>query len=457
MLYKSGPHPQREVFMSTLVAGRLCLCVFVLAIVCAADAQEKLEGEWHLSTVISGQARDERLTLHQRSGAVTGDIFKGAHIPLEGTVGNAEIHFSLTEGDGSRSSYAGRLVGDGMSGEFTLTAEAGYSLTGSWSARRFPSRPSGLPQVHDFVPREFHRALSGTATPVLHLWPGDTLHTTSIDANGIDEHSIVRSASGNPMTGPFYVEGAMPGDLLVVHIRSLRLNRDWAMTDKGLVSRAMTPEYRARIKPDWTETRWHLNREQGTATPEKPSERLKNVVLPVRPALGAIAVAPRSGEVPPPATDSGSVGGNLDFNQLSEGTTVYLPVFQAGALLYVGDAHALQGDGELNGNALETSMEMELTVNVLREKNIGMPRIENSEYLMAVGLAGSLDAAFARATSELATWLQSDYNLPSSDVAELLGTSIRYNIAEVADRNVEIVACFPKRVLAMIQTGPSSR
>jgi hypothetical protein len=76
---------------------------------------------------------------------------------------------------------------------------------------------------------------------------------------------------------------------------------------------------------------------------------------------------------------------------------------------------------------------------------------------MAIGLAGSLDAAFARATSELAAWLQSDYNLPSSDVAELLGTSIRYNIAEVADRNVEIVACFPKRVLAMIQTGPSPR
>lgn len=434
-----------------------CLGLFVFAAAAVAGAQSNLEGEWKLSTVLLGQSLGERLMLHQKNGELSGDILRGAHMPLEGTVSNADIRFSLKEGDGSRSDYVGHWSGDEMSGDVKMIAEAGYTITGSWSAHRAPSKPPNGPQLHDFIPHEFYRELSSTTKPVLHLWPGDTLHTTSIDAGGTDEHSVFRSAGGNPLTGPFYVEDAMPGDVLVVHIKSLRLNRDWAISDKGLVSRAMTPEYRARIKPDNTETRWHLDREKGIATPEKPSEKLKNIALPLRPMLGCIAVAPRSGEVPLATLDSGSMGGNIDFNQLREGTTIYLPVFQPGALLYVGDAHALQGDGELNGYALETSMDIKLTVDVLHEKNIGMPRAENGEYLMAIGLAGSLDAAFAKATSELALWLQSDYKLSSADVAELLGTSIQYNIAEVADRNVEIVAKMSKQVLAAIQTSTPPR
>jgi acetamidase/formamidase len=102
----------------------------------------------------------------------------------------------------------------------------------------------------------------------------------------------------------------------------------------------------------------------------------------------------------------------MDFNQIAEGTTLYLAVLQPGALLYVGDGHALQGDGELNGNALETSMDIEFSVEVRQKKEIGTPRAENADFPMAMGLAGSLDNAFSRATSELATWLQEDYKLP---------------------------------------------
>ena len=142
----------------------------------------------------------------------------------------------------------------------------------------------------------------------------------------------------------------------------------------------------------------------------------------------------------------------MDFNEIREGATVYLAVSQPGALLYVGDGHALQGDGELNGNALETSLDVELSVDVLREKNIAGPRVENAEYLMAMGLSGSLDDAFRQAGSALAKWLQQDYKLTGKETAVLLGAVIEYQISEVADRNVGVVAKVRKKYLP-----PSSR
>ena len=130
----------------------------------------------------------------------------------------------------------------------------------------------------------------------------------------------------------------------------------------------------------------------------------------------------------------------MDFSEVREGATVYLPVAQPGALLYVGDGHAVQGDGELNGNALETSLDVEITVELIREKSLSGPRVENADYLMAMGLGGSLDEAFRDATSDLATWVQQDYQLTGPETAILLGATIEYQISEVADRNVGVVA-----------------
>jgi amidase len=166
--------------------------------------------------------------------------------------------------------------------------------------------------------------------------------------------------------------------------------------------------------------------------------------------LGCVAVAPSPWDSPVDTRDSGDLGGNMDFNEIREGSTVFLPVRQPGALLYLGDAHAVQGDGELNGNALETSMDIEFSVDVQRGKNIGSPRVENSEYLMAVGLSGSLDDAFRVATSELASWLRTEYNLSREEAAIVLGSSIEYKIAEVADRNAGVVAKIRKSRLASL-------
>ena len=137
----------------------------------------------------------------------------------------------------------------------------------------------------------------------------------------------------------------------------------------------------------------------------------------------------------------------MDFNEIVEGAVVYLPVAQPGALLYVGDGHAVQGDGELNGNALETSMEVEFTVDVIPSKALMTPRVETSTHIMTVGLGGSLEDALRAATSSLGQWLEQDYNLTPSEIAMVLGTSIEYTISEVADRNAGVAAKLRKNQL----------
>jgi acetamidase/formamidase len=236
--------------------------------------------------------------------------------------------------------------------------------------------------------------------------------------------------------------------MLVVHITRLRLNRDWAMSDDYIVDRGMDRDMAVKAKDDGKDVRWHLDTAKGTASPEKPAEHLTRYWVPLRPMLGCVATATGPAQAPPGTGDSGRYGGNMDFNEVIEGATVYLPVSNPGALLYVGDGHAVQGDGELNGNALETSMDVEFSVDVVPAKRIGGPRVESATHIMVVGLAGSLDEAFREATANMAQWLMEDYKLTSSEVAQVLGTSAEYKVGEVADRNAGIVLKINKERLA---------
>jgi acetamidase/formamidase len=139
----------------------------------------------------------------------------------------------------------------------------------------------------------------------------------------------------------------------------------------------------------------------------------------------------------------------MDYNQIVEGVTLYLPVFHPGALLFLGDGHAAQGDGELTGDALETSTEFTFTVDVIKGKDVPGPAAENAEYRMASGIANSLQDAVQQATTNLARWLIDDYKLNANEVAIVLGTAIRYDIAELVDPQLHVVAkieraCSPK-------------
>jgi acetamidase/formamidase len=140
----------------------------------------------------------------------------------------------------------------------------------------------------------------------------------------------------------------------------------------------------------------------------------------------------------------------MDYNQMTEGVTLYLPVFHPGALLFLGDGHAAQGDGELTGDALETSTEFTFTVDVIKGKGVPGPRAENAEYRMASGIANSLQDAVQQATTNLARWLIDDYKLNANEVAIVLGTAIRYDIAELVDPQLHVVAKIEKSVLAKI-------
>ncbi len=406
-------------------------------------------GKWIVNSDFYGTPLYFGLLLEQQGDKLTGN-FDGDK--LEGSAAGKKIHFVAKDQNGGSEEGTGALEGDTITG--TIVFKSGdnpeHPETHSFTAKLNATRRGGTPTRHEFTPTTFHRRFSSEIKAVLTVSPGDTIHTTTVDAGGTDEKGVTRVLGGNPETGPFYVESAAPGDTLVVHINKLRLNRDWAMSDDDLVPRAVDTDWSVKMKDAGKSVRWHLDTSRGEATLEKPSEHLGKYAVPLRPMLGCVAVAPRSAQAPPGTGDSGRFGGNMDFNDIVEGTTVYLTVNVPGALLYFGDGHAAQGDGELNGNALETSMDVEVTVDVIPDKHTPGPRVESETHLMAVGLAGSVDDAFREATVNMAAWLQDKYGLTPTEVAEVLGTSAEYKVSEVADRNAGVALKINKERMATL-------
>jgi acetamidase/formamidase len=395
-------------------------------------------GRWTVTADLYGTPIYFPLELKQADDKLTG-TFGGDK--LEGTVSADSLHFVAKDEQGGTEECQATMHGGTMSGSivFTDADDREHPSTHPFTATIIPPRRAGAPQHHEFTPTIFYRQFSPLNQPVLTISPGDTVHTTTVDAGGTDEKGVTRVLGGNPQTGPFYIETAVPGDTLVVRLTKVHLNRDWAGSDDAVVDRGEDSDLAVKMKDGGKTVRWHLDRERGVATPEKPAEHLTRYSVPLRPMLGCVATAPGPAQAPPGTGDSGRYGGNMDFNEIVEGATLYLPVEVPGALLYLGDGHAAQGDGELNGNALETSMEVEFSVDVLSGKRISTPRVESATHIMAVGLAGSIDDAFRDATAGMAQWLTDDYKLTPTEVAQVLGTSAEYKVSEVADRNAGVV------------------
>ncbi len=431
----------------------LLLLLFVPGVLLARSAQETsrlantgVSGRWVVNTDFYGATIYFRMVLKQEGEKLSGD-FDGDK--LEGTLKGNNVYFLAKDEQGGTDEGKATFQGGIITGTvvFTHSDDPARPETHKFTAELVPARRAAAPQRHEFVPTTFHRQFSAANKPVLTIAPGDTVHTTTVDAGGTDEKGVTRVLGGNPETGPFYVETAAPGDTLAVHLTRVRLNRDWAESDDFLVGRAVDSDLAVKMKDGGKTVRWHLDAEHGVATPEKPAEHLTRYVVPLRPMLGCVAVAPNVAQAAPGTGDSGHYGGNMDFNEIVEGATVYLPVSVPGALLYVGDGHAAQGDGELNGNALETSMDVEFTVDVIQGKRMPGPRVESATHIMAMGLAGSLDDAFRGATANMAQWLTEEYKLTPSEVAQVLGTSAEYKVSEVADRNAGMVLKINKEKL----------
>ena len=240
--------------------------------------------------------------------------------------------------------------------------------------------------MHDFSPTTFYTTYSAQWSPVLRIYPGDTVRTRTVD-NDRDAAATRYGTGGNPSTGPFYVEGAIPGDTLVVHLKKVRANKTSARQGTRINARAVTAAHlvAADYDPQFT-GEWMLDMEKGVATLENPSENMKGFTVPIKAMLGCVSVAP-SGQDQSRGTDLGMYGGNLDYNDNVEGTTLYFPVFHAGALFGIGDAHAAQGDGEVTGSALETSADVEFSVDVIKGESYPQVRAETRDYLISFGVA----------------------------------------------------------------------
>ncbi|HUN62811.1 MAG TPA: acetamidase/formamidase family protein [Candidatus Sulfotelmatobacter sp.] len=411
-----------------------------------------LTGRWIVSAEYLGTPANVTLHLTQQGNKLTGD-FDGDK--LEGTVTGNSLHFLAKDDQGGSEETTAAFNGNTMSGTVIYIdgSNPSHPITTAFTANLAVPYQPGTPKTHDFTPSVFYRQFSPHNKPVLTVNPGDTIHTTTVDAGGNDEKGVPRVMGGNPETGPFYVESAEPGDTMVVHLVRLRLNRDWAMSDDAIVGRGLDSDLAVKMKDAGKVVRWHLDTAAGVATPEKPAEHLSNYSAPLKPMLGCVGVAPSLTNAPPNTGDSGSWGGNMDFNEIVEGATIYLPVRVPGALLYVGDGHALQGDGELNGNALETSMDVTLTVDVIHNKHIPGVRVESATYIMAMGLDGSLDDAFRDAISNMADWLTTDYSLTPSEVAQVLGSASEIKVSEAADRNAGMVVKINKDRLRTLATS----
>jgi len=397
-----------------------------------------LSGRWTVTLDYLGTPLNSAMELTQEGGKLTGN-FDGDK--LEGSLNGNSLHFLAKDDQGGSEEATAIVQGESMSGTiiFVYGLNPTHPFTVPFSAKLATSHRPATPKRHEFTPTTFYRQFSPSNKPVLTISPGDTVHTTTVDAGGTDEKGVPRVLGGNPETGPFFVVTAEPGDTLVFHLVRLRLNRDWAESDDAVVDRGLNSELAVKMKDGGKGIRWHLDAERGIAAPEKPGEHLAHYSVPLKPMLGCVAVAPGLGSAAPGTGDSGRWGGNMDFNEIIEGATLYLPVRVSGALLYVGDGHATQGDGELTGNALETSMDVEFTVDVISGKHIPGPRVESATHIMAMGLAGSLDDAFREATANMADWLSNDYKLTPSEVAQVLGSAAEYKVSEVADRNAGIV------------------
>ena len=304
-----------------------------------------------------------------------------------------------------------------------------------------------------FTPTSFSNSFTLNREPVLKIRSGDTVSTETIDAGGFDKKGVRRQKPGNPLTGPFYIENCSAGDVVAVTITRLALNRPTAFTTESFVSRALPKTITNEFKKKLTLVKWKLDTLAGFATIDTPYEHLNNFKVPLKPFLGCIGVAPSNKKNEILSFFQGAFGGNMDFEAVTRQATVYLPVFHEGAYLYLGDGHALQGHGEIAGNALETSLDVEFTVRVIKKEvlSLNYPRVEDSIYLMATGFDKSLDDALKMATSGLLEWLQQDYHLSLQEATQVMSTSIEYTIAEIADPEVEVVAKIKKEVLKTLK------
>jgi acetamidase/formamidase len=293
--------------------------------------------------------------------------------------------------------------------------------------------------------------------PVLTIEPGDTIEIGTLDASGYLERPTApgeqrprmitqfrgRESQGHCLTGPIAVRGARPGDLLAVQLIKLTPG-EWGFTVAGGRPSPITERLGVAEQAQVSWMLWELDSEAGIATESRGFSRR------LAPFLGVIGVAPAEpGEhstIPPRA---GS-GGNIDCRDLVAGSTLYLPVNVDDALLYLGDGHAAQGDGEVGGTAIECPMRTEAIVDLVTDRPLRGVHAETPSGRICFGFDADLNVATGDALDAMITWMQSLYDLDRPTALALASVSVDLRITQVANQTWGVHAVLPDQVI----TGP---
>ena len=280
---------------------------------------------------------------------------------------------------------------------------------------------------HRVVAERYWHTFSAAHPVLLTVKPGDRIVTKTVDSAGFDLTGVRRTAThGNPLTGPFFVEGAEAGDALEVRFDRIRLNRATGYSGYQVGLKDMPPVEKPGAgvvyKGYDNLLPWTIDLKRGVA-------RTGRLEFAAQPMLGCIGVAPEA-DYSPRSGPAGYWGGNLDYNLIREGTTVLLPVFHPGGLLFFGDGHALQGDGEAVGSGVETSLDVEVTVGLRKGRKLTGPRLETAEWIVTVGAkeGGALNDTLQIATGDMLRWLTEDQGLSPQEARLLIGMRARYDL-----------------------------
>jgi len=319
-------------------------------------------------------------------------------------------------------------------------------------------------ETYRFTPTAFAETYSAALAPVLKLKSGDRVTTTT--------------GAGRMPVGPFYIEGADPGDLIVVSIEKLDPSGTTGMSPSFLASNAFDPGGLANKSA--APVPWTIDKAKGVVVLD-----LKKVIpnvdwaaryspplyeLPLKPVLGSIGVAPPNKETAS-AMSAGSFGGNLDSAAVAAGAKVLLPVNEPGALLFLGHGLARHGDGDIAGTGIETALEVQFSVDVVKKREwphssvarastiagefpLEWPRVETGDYLMAVASGATMQQAVQHATTELHHWLDDDFGFSERSLSIFLGPAIEYEVANVSGPTFTVVAKVKKSFIPKITPAP---
>ena len=309
------------------------------------------------------------------------------------------------------------------------------------------------PPTLRYIPK--HEELTytfGGVPPVRRIVPGTRIVSWTEDCYdgavtqfGQMPSKVQPAGHENPQTGPFYVEGAEPGDTLVIRIEKLEPARAYGISSLFPGFGALNGTDRtAVLHPDLPETVWFYDVDRGTnAARTRSTDGRKSWEVPLAPFLGCLGVSPAHGEARSTIVPD-NYGGNMDCPEVRAGNTVYLGVRVPGALVSFGDGHYAQGDGEIIGTAIEGAMNVELTVDLIKKRETPWPRIENGDWMMSLGAARPLEDAARIAFKDMVLWVMEKTGLSLLDAYQFVSQNAVAPVTEMVDPLYTVLVKIPK-------------